>query len=512
MDPWNHAMDSAATDESGVRSRYPPLIDTIADEGNTHMDARQRWTLAVASLASLMVSLDALVVATALNTIRVQLGATIEDLEWTVNAYTLAFAVLMLPAAAVADRFGRRRVLLIGLVVFTAASAACALAPSAGLLIAARAVQGAGAALVMPTALAIVGVAFTPERRGSAMGILAGVTGIAVLGGPVLGGAVVQGVAWQWIFWLNVPIGVLLAFIGRARLAESTGPRERWDVPGMLTAALGVCALIWAVVRAATTGWGSPAVLIGGAIGAVLLAVFVVVERRSAAPMLPPRLFARPAFSAANVAGLLMSASIFGVAFFLSQYLQAGLHLSPLAAGVHMLPWTASLFLVAPLAGAMLNRVGARALVSTGLLAQGVGFAWLALAARSGGGYPAMIAPLVLAGIGVSMAMPAAQNAAVSSVDALDIGRASGVYNAVRQLGGAVGVAVLATVFAGVGGKFGEPQTLGPAFEVTLLVAAALSALGGVAGPFLEGRRRPVPVAAPADRRPSAIEGGREAV
>ncbi|GAB3808863.1 DHA2 family efflux MFS transporter permease subunit [Humibacter antri] len=453
------------------------------------MTATQRWTLTVASLASLMVSLDALVVATALNTIRVQLGASIEELEWTVNAYTLAFATLLLTASAIGDRFGRRRIMVVGLVVFTAASAACALAPTPGVLIVARAVQGAGAAMVMPTALALVSVAFPSERRGAAMGILAGVTGIAVLGGPVIGGAVVQGIAWPWIFWLNVPIGALLVLLCRARVAESVGRRRGWDAVGLGTSALGICALVWGVVHSTTVGWASPSVLVALALGVVLLAAFVLVEGRAAHPMLPLRLFARHGFGAANVGGLLLSASIFGAAFFLSQYLQAGLRLSPLSAGMHMLPWTASLFLVAPIAGAQVNRFGARMLVFGGLFAQALGFAWVALAVASGGGYPAMIAPMVLAGIGVSTAMPAVQNAAVSAVEPGDIGTASGVYNAVRQLGGAVGIAVLASVFAGVGGDFAMTATLGRAFEATMLVAAALSVVGAGAGMFVAGRR-----------------------
>lgn len=453
------------------------------------MNARQRWTLAVASLASLMVSLDALVVAMALNTIRMRLGASIEDLEWVVNAYTLAFAVLMLTAAAIGERFGRRRVFTLGLVVFTAASAACALAPNAGALIAARAVQGAGAAMVIPTALALVSVAFPAQRRGAAMGILAGITGIAVLGGPVLGGAVVQGISWQWIFWLNVPLGIVLVVVGRGRLAESTGIARSWDVAGLVTSGLGVWALVWAAVHATTVGWTSPTVLLGLGCGAALLIAFVVVERRVKAPMLPLRLFARPGFGSANLSGLLMSASIFGAAFFLAQYLQAGLHLSALAAGLHLLPWTASLFVIAPIAGAQLNRIGARTLTWTGLLAQALGFTWMALAAGSGAGYDAMIAPMVLAGVGVSAAMPAVQNTAVSAVQPADIGTASGVYSAMRQLGGAVGVALLATVFTTAGGNFSTPQTLAPAFQAALIVAASLSAAGALAAAYI-GRVR----------------------
>ena len=452
------------------------------------MTASQRWTLALASMASLMVGLDALVVTTALNTIRLRLGASIEDLEWTVNAYTLVFAALLLTAAAIGDRIGRRRLLVIGLTVFTLASAACALASGVGPLIAARAVQGAGAAMVMPAAFALVGAAFPPERRGTAMGIFGGVTGLAVLGGPVLGGAIVQGVAWQRIFWLNVPIGAVLIPLAVRRVTESTGPSQRLDLLGVLTSGLGVFGIVWALVRANAVGWGS-AQTVGALIGGfALLAGFVGVEARVAAPMLPLRLFRSTPFTAANTAGLLMTAGIFGAAFFFAQDLQAGRQLSPLGAGVHMLPWTATLFLVAPIAGTQINRVGERPLLVFGLLGQAIGFGWIAVAAH--GGYPAMIPPMVLAGIGVSAAMPAVQSAALAAVRPQEIGKASGTYNAMRQLGGALGIAVLSAVFSARAG-FSTPHAVTTGFSDAMVAACGLSALGALAGLGLGARRRP---------------------
>ena len=451
------------------------------------MTASQRWTLALASMASLMVGLDALVVTTALNTIRLRLGASIEDLEWTVNAYTLVFAALLLTASAIGDRIGRRRLLVVGLAVFTLASAACALAPGVGWLIAARAVQGAGAAMVMPAALALVGAAFPPERRGMAMGIFGGVTGRAVLGGPVLGGAVVQGMAWQWIFWLNVPIGVVLIPLAARRITESTGPSNRLDLLGLLTSGLGVFGIVWALVRANAVGWGSAQTVVALVGGFGLLVTFVVVESRVKSPMLPLRLFRSKAFSAANSAGLLMTASIFGAAFFFAQDLQAGRHMSPLGAGVHLLPWTATLFLVAPIAGAQINRIGERRLVVFGLLAQAIGFGWIAVAAH--GSYPAMIPPMVLAGFGVSAAMPAVQNAALSAVSPQEIGKASGTYNALRQLGGALGIAVLSAVFS-ARGSFATPHAVTTGFSAAMVAACALSALGALTGLGTQGARK----------------------
>jgi EmrB/QacA subfamily drug resistance transporter len=455
------------------------------------MDSRQRWTLATASVASLMVGLDALVVTTALNTIRRQLRASMSDLEWTVNAYTLVFAVLLLTASTLGDRFGRRRMLVTGLGVFTAASAACALAPNIGVLVAARAVQGAGAAMVMPSALALVGGAFEPAARGKAMGIFGGVTGLAILGGPVIGGAVTQGLAWQWIFWLNVPIGVVLIPLVGRRVAESvaTAHARRIDVLGLLLSGLGVLGLVWGLVRGNAAGWSSAEVSGGLVAGAVLVGCFVAWEARVAEPMLPLRLFADRTFRAANLAGLLMTGAIFGAAFFIAQYLQAGMAYEPLAAGLRMLPWTATLFVVAPVAGALINRVGERIFVAVGLSAQALGFGWLGLICANGSaGYPELIAPMMLAGVGVSAAMPAAQNAVLAAVPPAEIGTASGVYNTMRQLGGALGVAALAAVFA-ARGSFASADAVRSGFAAAMLVAGAISAIGGLAGLSVAARR-----------------------
>jgi EmrB/QacA subfamily drug resistance transporter len=310
------------------------------------------WVLVLTSIASLMVALDALVVTTALSSIRLDLHASIEQLEWTVNAYTLSFAVLMMTAAALGDRFGRRRWFVTGVGLFTAASAACALAPGVGWLIAARAVQGAGAALVMPLALALLSAAFPPERRAAALGLFSGVTGLAVLAGPVVGGAITQGIAWQWIFWLNVPIGAALAPLAWRRLGESYGPAARLDLPGLGLVTAGALGLVWGLVRGNAAGWGSAEVVGAVAAGVALVAGFVAWERRAPAPMLPPALFRARAFSAGNAASFFMFAALYGAVFFMAQFLQTAQGHGPLDAGLRLLPWTATLFVVAPLAGA----------------------------------------------------------------------------------------------------------------------------------------------------------------
>ncbi|MGW4242273.1 DHA2 family efflux MFS transporter permease subunit [Nocardia sp. NPDC004722] len=462
------------------------------------MTTHQRWTLALASVASLMVGLDALVVTTALNTIRVELGASLEALGWTLNSYTLALAVLLLTAAVLGDRFGRRRLLIAGLVLFTAASAACALSTGIGWLIAARTVQGAGAAMIMPASFALVGVAFPPEQRGKAMGIFSGVVGLAILGGPVVGGAVVQGLTWEWIFWLNVPIGLALIPLVRRFAAESTGPARDVDLVGVVLSGLGVLGLILGLVRGNTSGWSSAEVL-GALLGGVaLLAAFVGWESRARQPMIPLRLFTHRGFSAANLAGVLMTAALFGTAFFFAQYLQAGLHNSPLGSGLRLLPWTATLFVIAPLAGSSMARVGERRLVVSGLLLAAVGFGWIALAAGTGAGYPALVVPMLLAGVGISAAMPAVQNAAISSVEPEAIGTASGIYNAARQFGGSLGIAVTSAVFTATGG-YGSTLAVQHGFRAAILASAASAGLGALVGLGVTVRQRSsaIPAAEP---------------
>jgi EmrB/QacA subfamily drug resistance transporter len=444
------------------------------------------WVLALTAVASFMVALDALVVATALSTIRLDLGASVEELEWTVNAYTLSFAVLLMTGAALGDRFGRRRLFVTGLLLFVAASAACALAPTMGALIAARAIQGCGAALIMPLAVTQLSVAFPPEQRGKALGIFSGVTGLAVLAGPVVGGAITGGLAWQWIFWLNVPIGLLVVPLVFRRIQESFGPRTALDIGGLLLitgAALGV---VWGLVRGNQAGWGSLEVVGALTAGFLLALAFVAWERRASVPMLPLRFFRSRAFSAGNAAGFLFFASLFGSGFFLPQFLQTALGYGPLGAGLRLLPWTAVLFVSAPLAGALVNLLGERTLMVGGLLLQAIAMAWIGLIARSGLAYSDLVAPLIIAGFGAA-AIPAGQNAVVSSVAMSEIGKASGAFNMLRQLGAAFGVAILAAVFAAVG-SFGSAQAFSNGFAAAMGVSAALSLVGAVVALGLPSR------------------------
>ena len=416
--------------------------------GQNAVTRAQRWALALASVASFMVVLDLLVVATALSTIRLDLGASIGQLEWTVNAYTLSFAVLLMTAAAIGDRFGRRRIFAIGLGVFAAGSAACAPAPGASALIAARTVQGIGAAMVMPLALALLNAAVPPQRRGWAMGIFGSVTALAVVVGPVLGGAITQGLAWQWIFWLNVPIALITIPLALRRLGESYGPRAPLDLPGVVLGTGAALGLVWGLVRGSSAGWTSPEVAGALAAGAVLTGAFIWWELRARAPMLPMRLFAIRGFSAGNAVVFLMNASITGAVFFMAQFLQVGLGQDPLGAGLRLLPWGVAPLLIAPRAGKLADRIGERPLVLSGLLLVAAGFAWIAAIAAPGLAYPAMLAPMVISSAGIALVLPAVTKAVVGSVPHGDIGKASGSFSMMRQLGGAFGVAILASVFA----------------------------------------------------------------
>jgi EmrB/QacA subfamily drug resistance transporter len=461
--------------------------------------AEQRWVLVLASVGSFMVVLDALIVATALTAIQRDLHASIEDLEWTVNAYTLSFAVLLMTSASLGDRFGRRRLYIAGLALFAAASVACALAPSTGALIAARVVQGIGAATIMPLALGLLNAAFPPERRGWALGIYGSVTGLAALLGPVLGGVITQGLAWQWIFWLNVPIGLVAIPFVRTRIKEGFGQGTSVDLPGLVLFTLAAFGLVWALVRANSAGWGSFTV-VGPLVGGVVLAVaFVGWQSRARAPMLPLRLFGSRAFSAGNGVIFLLNGSMMGAIFFMTQYLQVALGQGPLGAGLRMLPWGIAPFLLAPRAGALADRLGVRPLVVAGLALQAAGMAWIALVATPHLSYVALITPMSVAGIGFALAIPAVTKAAVSTSAPADIGRASGAYSTMRQLGGAFGVAVPAAVFGATGG-YASAATFSDGFSPAIGTAAGLALAGALVGVLLPGTARPVrpaPGAAP---------------
>jgi EmrB/QacA subfamily drug resistance transporter len=462
-------------------------------------ESTRRWVLALTSAASLMVVLDALVVSTALTSIRADLGASIEQLEWTVSAYVLSFAVLLMTAAALGDRFGRRRMFVSGLGLFAAASVACALAPDVGWLIAARVLQGAGAALVMPLALALLSAAFPPQQRPKALGLFAGVSGLAVPLGPFLGGAVVEGVSWPWIFWLNIPIAALLIPLAQSRIAESFGPDTAIDAAGLALVTAAAFGIVWGLVRGNPAGWGSPEVLLALALGLLLALAFIIWELRAREPMLPMRLFRSRRFSAGNAAIFFHWASALGAVFFMAQFLQAALGYGPLVAGLALMPWGATTVIVPQIAGRLINRFGERPFIAAGLSLNAVALTWIALIAEPDVAYLGLVAPLIVSGTGIAMSLPAAQSAVLTSVAPEHIGKASGTFSTTRQLGGAFGVAVVVAVFAGAG-SYSSAQAFSDGFVAATGACAALSLAGAAVGAALPGRRESKDVR-PADAR-----------
>jgi len=399
-------------------------------------------TLAIVSLALFMVVLDNLVVTVALPAIREDLGATLQSLEWTINAYTLAFAVMLIPGAALGDRFGRRRLFLIGLSLFTASSAAAALAPTTGALVAARALQGVGGAIVAPLTLTLLANAFPEDRRGAALGIWSGISGTGVALGPIVGGAVVDGISWHWIFWINVPIGLALLPVAARVLNESYGPSRTLDLPGFGLASVGLFALVFGLVRGQAEGWTTPLIVSSLAIGAVLLAAFVAWELRAKEPMVPMGLFRKRTFAVTNAVSFFMYFGTFGSIFLLTQVLQYVLHYTPFQAGLRMLLWTGATMVVAPIAG-----------------------------------------------VGMGLVFAPSASALLSVVSPAQAGQASGTNNAIREVGGVFGVAVLATVFS-QSGAFTSPQAFVDGLVPALWVASAVVALGAVVALALPRRVR----------------------
>jgi EmrB/QacA subfamily drug resistance transporter len=438
------------------------------------------WTFAITSVALFMVTLDNLVVTTALPVIRKDLHASLSQLEWTVNAYTLTFAVLLLTGAALGDRFGRRLMFSVGIGIFTVSSALAALAPTATALDLARAAQGVGGAIVTPLTLTILSAAVPPERRGLALGAWGGIGGLAVAIGPLVGGAVVEGISWQWIFWLNVPIGLILAPLAFLRLRESHGPGGRLDLPGLALASAGLFGIVWGLVRANDVGWGSAEIVGSLVAGSILLALFVLWELRAPAPMLPVRFFRNRAFTLTNVSSLFMFFGMFGSIFLLAQFFQTVQGYSPLQAGIRILPWTAMPIFIAPVAGAMSDRIGGQRIMGVGLALQAIGIAWIATVSTPTIAYSELVIPFFISGIGMALFFAPVANVVLSAVRPEEEGQASGAQNAIRELGGVFGVAVLASIFAHYGGYL-SGQDFVDGMRPAVWVGAAVVGLGAVA-------------------------------
>ena len=441
--------------------------------------SRRVWTLLLTSVAFFMVALDSLVVVTALPAMHRDLGGSISTLEWTVNAFTLTYAAGIITAAALGDRFGRRLFFVLGLAVFTLSSVACAMAPSAELLVAARAVQGLGAAMVMPVSLTILTSAFPAANRGAIVGIWGGIGGLAVAAGPLVGGALTQGISWHWIFWVNAPIGLVAILLSLVRLPESKGPATRLDLIATALVAVGATAIVWGLIRTGDEGWTSSTALATIGVGLLLITGFVAWELRVAEPMLPMHLFRNVTFSAGNVTAFLMAGTISSAAFLVTQYMQFVLGYSPFDTGLRVLPWTATPLFIAPVAGLLSDRIGRRPVLTTGMLLQGVGLAWFASLATSGVEYGHLVPPLILAGVGISLALPIAPTVVVSTVKPQQMGKASGVNSTMQRFGAAFAIALAAAVFA-ANGHLGSAAGFEAGFRPALAVVAGLSLVGAL--------------------------------
>ncbi|MEW2548173.1 MFS transporter [Streptomyces sp. NPDC047002] len=445
-------------------------------------------TLILASLGAFLASLDVVVVSTALPTLQKNLHASLSDLEWTVNGYNLAFSCLMLTGAALGDRFGRRTMYAVGVAVFTLSSVACALSDSSGSLITARVVQGAGAAVVLPLTLTLISDAFPLEKRGMAIGVWGGITGLGVAAGPVLGGLIIQGISWQWIFWINVPVGAAVAVLSLLLLKDSRGGRPQLDLLGLVLVAAALFALVWAPVRAPSIGWDSGEVIGALAVGAILMAAFIGWQRRARYPMLPLEYFGLRGFSTANAVILFVFFSLIGSLFMIAQMFQVGLGYDPLDAGLRILVWTAMPMLVAPVAGLLSDKIGNKPFMVLGPLLQGGGLFWLGMVAAPDVSYTTLVAPLIVAGIGIGMVFPTVANAVVMAVPLNDSGVAAGTNNTMREAGGVFGVAVLSAVFAGHGGYRSAADFM-EGFKAAEIVAAVVVVAAAAAAVLAPGKR-----------------------
>jgi EmrB/QacA subfamily drug resistance transporter len=434
--------------------------------------------IAITGAALFMVVLDNLIVLSTLPAIGRSLHASLSELEWVVNAYILSFAVLMLTGAALGERFGRRRVFVGGLVLFSSASAAAALAPSGGLLIAARLVQGAGGAILMPLTLTLLTAAFPAERRAAALGMWSAISGLGVALGPIAGGLLTAGLSWHWIFWVNVPIGIAAAVLAPRVLEESFGRHERIDIGGLALASGALLAVVWTTVRGNAVGWTAPVTLFGYAAGVVLAVGFVRWERRREQPMLPLRLFGDNVFSTSNVAGALLHFSMFGAFFMLVQFLAHVREAGPVTTGVDTLPWTLMPLVVSPLAARLSRRFAPALITATGLAMLAAGVLALAALVAPGTGALTMAPALVTIGVGIGLVLPNVAALAMGSVPAGDIGKASGTLSTARQVGSVFGVAVIVAIFEATG-----------SYSVGFVVAGAAALIGALAAAAIVPRR-----------------------
>jgi EmrB/QacA subfamily drug resistance transporter len=452
---------------------------------------RLGWVVALTSAAYFMVVLDALVVITALPRMQHDLHVGLSSLQWTVNAYGIAFAAGIVTAAALGDRFGRRVVFIGGLGLFTIASAACALAPSTAELVAARTVQGLGAAAVLPLSLTILTTAFPAEKRGLIIGVYGGLAGLAVALGPIVGGAITEGLDWHWIFWVNVPIGLAVCLLGMRLLPESRGVPGRLDLGGVALVTAGVSALVWALTRANDVGWSSMEIVAGLCAGGALVAAFLWWEHRAAQPLVPLVLFANREFAIGNLTTFFLHGATFAAAFFITQEFQLARGDSPLGTGLRLLPFFGTPMIVSPLAGAASDRIGRRPIMLAGLGLQAAGYAWVAARSSMGTSWMELVGALLVAGVGISMALPTVPTAVLSAVAPEEMGTASGVNYMAQRFGTVFALAIASAVFS-AHGHLGSPVAVSAGFGPALWACVCFAVLAAVSGIAMRPSHREV--------------------
>lgn len=451
---------------------------------------RPGWTFAITGAALFMAVLDGLVVTFALPQIQIDFNASLQALEWTVNAFTLVFAAFLLIGSALGDRFGRKRMFTVGVVLFSISSAVCALAPNVEVLLGGRVAQGLGAAMIMPLTLTLVSTAFPDEKRGLALGAWSGIAGLATAIGPVVGGFIVTGLSWQWIFWINVPIGLIVAPLAIRYLTESYGSQSRLDLVGVGLVSTGLFGIVYGVIRGGAIGWTAFETLFAIVAGAALTTAFVLWELRATVPIVAMHLFKSRAFSAINAVSLLMYFGMFGSVFLLSQFLQTAQGYSALEAGIRSLPWTGVPILVAPIAGALTEKIGGRPLIAAGLGLQAIALGWIALVLSPDVSFLEIVFPFVIAGAGMGLFFAPASFVVLGAVQPEEEGQASGVNNALRQIGTAFGVAVMGTIFASHGSSASPQKFTDGVIPATWVGAAAcgVACLLAIAIPKIRGQ------------------------
>jgi EmrB/QacA subfamily drug resistance transporter len=464
------------------------------------------WVLGLTSTAYFMVVLDSVVVITALPRMQRDLHVSLSVLQWTLNAYGIAFAAGIITAAALGDRIGRRKMFNIGLALFTIASAACALAPNASWLIGARTVQGLGGAIVLPLSLTILTTAFPAERRGTIVGIYGGLAGLAVAMGPIIGGAVTEAINWHWIFWINVPIGLAAALLGLRLLPESHGAPQRLDLIGVGLVTGGVVAVVWALTRANAVGWSSAEVISTLVAGAALLAGFARWEGSIADPLVPPRMFASRDFAFGNLTTFLMTGAIFAAGTLVTEEFQLARGYSPVSAGLRLLPFFGTPMFVSPLAGALSDRIGRRPIMVTGLTLLTAGLVWVAWSGSLGTSWVELVIALFVAGVGISMALPTVPTAVISAVTPQEMGKASGINYMSQRFGAVFAIAIGTAVFTKFGG-FGTPGIVTAGFKPALWACAAFALLAAISATAMSPRQKETKHATHAGKAEAKIAG-----